>query len=56
MMKTADSRLCPNRADQIRSHFGGPSAGRLFVQPEMRSVVVVIADILEAEAHQMSLV
>ena len=31
----------PERADQIRSHFGGPSDRRLFVQPEMRSVVVV---------------
>ena len=56
MMKTADSRLCPDRAVQIRSHFGGSSAGRLFIQSEMRSVVVVIENIFEADAHQMSLV
>ena len=56
MMKAADSRLRPDRAVQIRSHFGQSSAGRLFFQSEMRSVILVIADVLEAEAHQMSVI
>ena len=55
MMKAADSRVYPDRAGEIRASFGSASAGRL-VQPEMRSVFVVIVEILEAEAHQMSLV
>jgi hypothetical protein len=56
MMKTADSRLCPDRAVQNRSHFGASSAGRLSIQSEMRSVVVAIENIFEPNAHQMSLV
>src|SRR3954451_5721834 len=56
MVKTADSRLCPDQAFQIRSLFGRSSSGRLFIESEMRSIVLVIADVLKAEAHQMSLV
>jgi hypothetical protein len=56
MMKTADSRLGPDRALRVRPQFGGSSAGRRFIQSETRSVVVVIADVLQAKAHQMSLV
>src|SRR5947209_13784905 len=56
MMKTADSRLCRDGAVQIRSHFVRSSAGRLFIQSEMRSVILVIADVLKAEAHQVPLV
>ena len=55
-MKTADSRLCPDLADEIRSHFGRPRAGRRLVQSEVRSVIVVVGNILEAEPHQVSLV
>src|SRR5437763_13364554 len=55
-MKTADPRLCPDGAVQMRSPFSRSSGGRLFTQSQMRSVVLVIADVLKAEAHQMSLV
>src|SRR5512140_875059 len=56
MMKTADPWLCLIGADEISSHFSPPNARRLLVQPYMRSVIVVIADILEAEAHHVSLI
>ena len=39
-----------------RSQFGRPTAGRLLIQSDMSSVVVIIANIFEAEPHQMSLV
>src|ERR1041385_3449858 len=55
-MQTANSRLCPDLAPKIAAQIGRPRAGRLLLQSEMGSVVVVITDILEAEAHQMSLV
>jgi hypothetical protein len=55
-MQTADSLLCPGRANYIRPRFGRPSARRLLIQSEMSSVVVIIANIFEPEPHQMSLV
>ena len=56
VMETADSLLCPGRANYIRPRFGRPSARRLLIQSEMSSVVVIIANICEAEPYQMSLV
>ena len=55
-MQTADSRLCLHMADHIRSRFGRPITRRPFTQPGMGSIVVVIANVIEAEAHQMPLV
>ena len=55
-MQAADSLLCPGRANYIRPRFGRPSARRLLIQSEMSSVVVIIANIFEAEPHQMSLI
>ena len=56
VMQTADSLLCPGRANYIRPRFGRPSARRLLIQSDMSSVVVIIANIFEAEPYQMSLV
>ena len=56
VMQTADSLLCPGRANYIRPRFGPPSPRRLLIQSEMSSVVVIIANIFEAEPYQMSLV
>ena len=56
VMQTADSLLCPGRANYIRQRFGRPSARRPLIQSEMSSVVVIIANIFEAEPFQMSLV
>jgi len=56
VMETADSLLCPGRANYTRPRFGRPSPRRLLIQSEMSSVVVIIANIFEAEPYQMSLV
>jgi hypothetical protein len=56
VMQTANSLLCQRGANYIRPRFGQPSARRLLIQSDMSSVVVVIANIFEAEPHQMSLV
>ena len=56
VMQTADSLLCPGRANYIRPRFARPSPRRLLIQSEMSSVVVIIANIFEAEPYQMSLV
>ena len=56
VMQTADSLLCPGRAKYIRPRFGRPSPRRLLIQSEMSSVVVIIANIFQAEPYQMSLV
>src|SRR5215467_6527546 len=56
VMQTADSLLCPGGANYIRLRFGRPSARRLLIQSDMSSVVVIIANIFEAEPFQMSLV
>ena len=56
VMQTADSLLCPGGAQYIRPRFGQPSDRRLLIQSDMSSVVVIVANIFEAEPHQMSLV
>src|SRR6516162_3784083 len=56
VMQTADSLLCPGRAKYIRPRFVRPSPRRLLIQSDMSSVVVIIANIFEAEPYQMSLV
>ena len=55
-MQTADSLLCPGRANYIRPRFGRPSDRRLLIQSDMSSVVMIITNIFEAEPYQMSLV
>ena len=50
-MKTADSRFCPDLGTAIVSEFDQPRAGRLLIQSDMSPVVVIIANILEAETH-----
>ena len=56
VMQTANSILCPGGANYIRPRFARPSARRLLIQSEMSSVVVIVANIFEAEPYQMSLV
>ena len=56
VMQTANSLLCPERANYIRLRFHRPSARRLLIQSEMSSVVVIIAYIFEAEPNPMSLI
>src|SRR5215469_1770423 len=51
-----NSLLCPRGANYIRPRFGQPSVRRLLIQSDMGSVVVIIANIFEAEPYQMSLV
>src|SRR5262249_5763102 len=54
VMQTADSLLCPGRANYIRPRFARPSPRRLLIQSDMSSVVVIIANIFAAEPYQMS--
>ena len=55
VMQTADPLLCPECANCIGPRFGRTSARRLLIQSDMSSVVVIIANIFEAEPYQMSL-
>src|SRR5215831_14083849 len=55
-MQTADSRLSPDLATAILPEFDQTGARRLLIQSDMRSVVVIVANILEAQTYQMSLV
>ena len=54
-MQTADSRLCSDLAAAVLSKFDQAGARRLLIQSDMSSVVVIIANIFEAEPYQMSL-
>jgi len=49
VMQTADSLLCPQGTNFIRPRFGRPSARRLLIESDMSSVLVIIANIFEAE-------
>jgi hypothetical protein len=53
-MQTANSLLCQRGANYIRQRFGQPSAPALPDSVRYEFVAVKIANIFEAEPHQMS--
>jgi hypothetical protein len=56
VMEPADARQAQYTAGRKRPFFDHADSWRFFIQPDVRAVLVVVADVLLAESNEMDLV